>query len=107
MNAPANRTHVMLNTQAKGRLASVRYNAIPVREQAEMALLQDREVVFDFIGIAVTQSFVDELIGALILKHGPAILERIIFKNCADDTRAIIEFVATDRCDQYLRSRTH
>lgn len=65
------------------------------------------EVVLDFSGISATQSFVDELIGVLILRHGPDILSRIIFKSCSDDVRAIIEFVAADRCDQYIKSNTH
>ncbi len=107
MNTHAHRTHLTLSTQTQGRLAAVRSIAVPVREQAEDALAQGREVVFDFAGIEVTQSFIDELVGALILRQGPAILERVVFKNCSDDTRAIIEFVATDRCDQYLRTRAH
>jgi hypothetical protein len=43
----------------------------------------------------------------LILRDGPEVLQRIVFKNCSDDTRAIIEFVATDRADQFLRARAH
>lgn len=107
MNTTAHRTHLTLSTPTKGRLAAVRSATLPVREQAEDALPQGREVVFDFAGIEVTQSFIDALVGALILRHGPEILERVIFKNCPDDTRAIIEFVATDRCDQFLRSHSH
>lgn len=107
MNITVQRTHLMLRAQTKGRLAAVRSVAVPVREQAEEALAQGGEVVFDFAGIEVTQSFIDELVGALILRQGPEILERIIFKSCSDDTRAIIEFVATDRCDQFSRSRSH
>jgi hypothetical protein len=107
MNSTSDRTHLMLSAQAKGRLAGMRTAAVPVRDQAEAALAQGGDVVLDFAGVAVTQSFVDELVGSLILRHGPEILQRIVFKNCSDDTRAIIEFVAIDRCDQYLRSRAH
>ncbi|WP_295388249.1 STAS-like domain-containing protein [uncultured Thiodictyon sp.] len=107
MNNTAHRTHLTLSTRAKGRLAAVRSAALPVREEAEGVLAQGREVVLDFAAIEVTQSFIDELVGALILRHGPAILERVVFKNCSDDTRAIIEFVATDRCDQWSRSHAH
>ena len=64
-------------------------------------------MVLDFAGVAVTQSFVDELVGSLILRHGPEILQRIVFKNFSDDTRSIMEFVATDRSDQFFRTRAH
>ena len=107
MNTPVSRTHLMLAGQAKGRLAGMRLAAVPVRDQAEAALAQGGDVVLDFARVAVTQSFVDELVGSLILCRGPEILQRIVFKNCSDDTRAIVEFVATDRCDQYLRRRAH
>ena len=107
MNTTARRTHLRLHGRTQGRLASVRSVAAPIRAQAEDALAQGGEVVLDFAGIEVTQSFIDELVGALILRQGPEVLERIVFKSCSDDTRAIIEFVATDRCDQALRSRSH
>jgi hypothetical protein len=107
MNTPVSSTHLMLGGQAKGRMADMRSAAIPIRNQAEAALAEGGDVVLDFAGIAVTQSFVDELVGSLILRDGPEVLQRIVFKNCSDDTRAIIEFVATDRCDQYMRRRAH
>jgi hypothetical protein len=107
MNTPVSRTHLMLGGQTKGRLAGMRSAAVPIRNQAEAALAQGGDVVLDFAGIAVTQSFIDELVGSLILRDGPEVLQRIVFKNCSDDTRSIIEFVATDRCDQYWRRRAH
>jgi len=107
MNTPVSRTHLMLGDQTKGRVAGMRSAAIPIRNQAEAALAQGGDVVLDFAGLAVTQSFVDELVGSLILRDGPEVIQRIVFKNCSDDTRAIVEFVATDRCDQYLRRRAH
>jgi hypothetical protein len=107
MDTPTHRKHLLLSAQSKGRFAGLRSVAVPSRQQAEETLQQGGEVVFDFAGLAVTQSFVDELIGALILRHGPDILDRIVFKNCSDDTRAIIEFVAADRCDQCSSARPH
>lgn len=88
-------------------MIGMRAVAIPLRDKAEQVLLGGREVVFDFADVSVTQSFVDELIGNLILRHGPDLLERMIFSNCSDDTRAILEFVASDRADQYLSAHTH
>jgi len=101
------RNQIPLSPCIAGSLASTRIMASPLRDQAEGLLLQGNEVVFDFKGIHITQSFADELIGALILHHGPTILDNIIFKACSDDVRAILEFVAADRSDQYVKTHTH
>lgn len=92
---------------SSGRLVSTRAMAFPLREQVEEALLRGDEVVLDFKGVQATQLCTDELVGVLILRHGPALLDRIIFRACTDDVRAVIEFVAADRCDQYLKSHSH
>lgn len=63
------------------------------------------EVVLDFSSVEVTQAFIDELIGALILRHGPSVLDCLIFRSCSDNARAIIEFVVADRCDQHDKAR--
>jgi len=101
------RTRLPLKPYAHGRMVGTRAAAIPVRNQAEEVLLANREVVVDFTGIEATQSFVDELLGVLILRHGCDILQRIVLKGCSDDVRAIIEFVASDRCDQFLKAKSH
>lgn len=99
---------ILLNQHAHGHLVGSRLAAAPLREELEVALAQhDAEVILDFSGITATQSFVDELVGVLVLRHGPDVLARIVFKGCSDDVRAIIEFVVADRCDQYIKSRTH
>jgi hypothetical protein len=101
------RSEITLNQYARGHMVCSRSTAIPLREEAELVLARGYEVVFDFSGVAATQSFIDELIGGLILRRGLEVLERIVFKSCSDDVRAIIEFVAADRCDQYLKTHTH
>ncbi len=100
-------SHILLTKYARGHLVGARVTAMPLREQVEGVLLQGGEVVFDFTAVEATQSFIDELIGVLILRHGPDVLDRLIFKSCSDDVRAIIEFVAADRCDQYIKTHTH
>jgi hypothetical protein len=101
-------TQILLNQHAHGHLVGSRLAAAPLREDLEVALAQQgAEVVLDFSGITATQSFVDELVGVLVLRHGPDVLARIIFKGCSDDVRAIVEFVAADRCDQYLKAHSH
>lgn len=101
------RSEFPLANLARGRFIGTRATASMLREQVEVVLAQGCEVAFDFGGVEATQSFVDELIGSLILRNGPDILSRIIFKSCSDDVRAVIEFVATDRCDQYIKVNTH
>jgi hypothetical protein len=98
---------VLLQHAAEGRFFGMRHAAVPERERIEGFLAQGFEVVIDFAGAAVTQSFVDELVGRLILEQGPDVLQRLVFKNCTDDTRAILRFVAADRVDQYLKTSTH
>lgn len=107
MKTLEHRTSFSLKPHAHGRMLGTRSAAAPVREQAEEVLRGSGEVVVDFTGIEVTQSFVDELLGVLILRYGCDILQRIVLKGCSDDVRAIIEFVASDRCDQFLKTQAH
>jgi len=101
------RTQIPLIQHAHGRLIGARETAVPLRLQVEQALAAGGDVVFDFAGVEVTQSFVDALIGTFILKRGPDVLGQMVFKSCSDDVRAIIEFVAADRADQYLKAHSH
>ncbi len=101
------RTQIPLIQHALGRLIGARETAVPLRLQVEQSLANGADVVFDFSDVEVTQVFVDALIGALILKHGPDMLRQIVFKSCSEEARAIIEFVAADRADQYLMAHNH
>jgi hypothetical protein len=101
------RTQIPLIQHAHGRLIGARETAVPLRLQVEEGLASGADVVFDFSGVEVTQGFVDALIGTLILKRGPDVLGQIVFKSCSEDARAIIEFVAADRADQYLKAHSH
>lgn len=101
------RTQISLHEHAHGRLIGARATAVPLRLRVEVALAGGADVVFDFTGIEVTQSFIDALIGELILKRGPAVLAQMVFKACSDEVRAIIEFVAADRADQYRKTHAH
>ncbi|MNC80484.1 hypothetical protein D3C75_1332900 [compost metagenome] len=56
--------------------------------------------MIDFSGADVTQSFIDELIGALILKNGREVISHLIFENCSADVKGIISFVVRDRVMQ-------
>jgi len=79
-------------------LLGTRDSAAPLRSKVETALNStDNSVCVDFQGLVVTQSFMDEFLGMLILRHGPKILERVVLQNCDDDVKAVAEFVAKIR----------
>jgi len=96
---------IALQQHALGSMIGMRSSALPIRLKIEQALAEGQEVVINFTGVAVTQSFVDELLGALILRDGPKIMEKIVLKGCSEETRGIIRFVATDRAEQFMQVR--
>lgn len=89
------------------RFLGSRDRARELRHQVEKMLAESGEVTLDFSDIQVGQSFVDELVGVLLLVRGPGVLEQLIFKSCAPNVRAAIEFVVADRYDEYVRTRAH
>lgn len=93
---------IALQQHALGRMIGMRSSAVPIRKSIEKALDGGQDVVVNFTGVEVTQSFVDELLGALILRDGPEIMQRLILKGCSDQTRGIVRFVAADRAEQFL-----
>lgn len=96
---------IALQQHALGSMMGMRSSARPIRLQIEQALAAGQEVTLNFTGVAVTQSFVDELLGALILRDGPGILQRIVLKGCSAETQGIIRFVASDRAEQFMHAR--
>jgi hypothetical protein len=85
-------------------ILGTREEAIPLRQQVERALDQSElAVCVDFCGTTVTQSFVDEFIGVLILRRGPSVLQRLGFRQCSEEVRAIIRFVVSSRIQDFER----
>lgn len=95
-------TQIALQQHALGRMIGMRSSAVPIRKTIELALEDGDDVVVNFTGVEVTQSFVDELLGALILREGPEIMKRLVLKGCSEDTRGIVRFVAADRAEQFM-----
>ena len=93
---------IALQQYAQGRMMGMRSSALPIRQLIENALDLGGDVSINFSGIEVTQSFVDELLGAVILRQGPEIMNRLILKGCSESTRGIVSFVAADRSEQYM-----
>jgi hypothetical protein len=100
-----NTQQIALQQHALSSMIGMRSTARPIRQQIEQALSAGQEVVINFTGVAVTQSFVDELLGALILRDGPGVMQRIVLKGCSEETRGIIRFVAADRTEQFMQAR--
>ena len=98
------RTEIALQPLLGSRMVGMRSTAAPVRKQVEDAIFRGSEVVLNFHGIEATQSFIDELVGALILKHGPSVLQKVVFQKCSPNVKAIVEFVAADRADQFAKT---
>lgn len=85
-----------------------RFRARELREELEQLLARADEVVLDFTGMkSATQSFVDELVGVLILKHSPDVAQRLVFKGCSEDIKEILSFVVASRSEDYLRKNQH
>lgn len=87
------------------RTLGMRASATPYRKEIERCLDTGYTVAIDFSGKDATQSFVDELIGGLILKRGRTILASISFQNCPDDVKSIIKFVVNDRAHQLMSEK--
>lgn len=98
-------SHIYLKDFAQSTMMGLRSSANPARVHAERLLDAGSEVTFDFSGLSATQSFIDELVGALVIRRGPSILEKIVFKGCSADIRAILRFVTADRSMQFERNQ--
>ena len=84
-----------------------RVRARELREKLEVLLANAAEVEVNFSGVTVSQSFADELVGVMLLQHGPDILTRLVFKGCSNSVKGLIEFVVADRYDEYMATRAH
>ena len=88
------------NTDSE-KVLGTRYSAISHRQHVEKQLESCETVHVDFGGVFVTQSFVDELFGPLILRMGPTVLQRLVFLGCSEDTQAILKLVFASRIKDF------
>ncbi|EKQ5877261.1 STAS-like domain-containing protein [Pseudomonas aeruginosa] len=95
---------VRLNRNDGVRTFGIRATAEPYRQQVEEALQEAGSVTIDFGGYEATQSFVDQLIGSLMLRHGREVLSKLVFENCSPEVKGIIRFVVKDRAGQLASS---
>lgn len=92
---------LVINLALQGKALGSRPQAVPLRSEIEAALDLGEKVVLDFNGVEATQSFVDELVGVLVLRDGPAVLSSVTFKRCSPNLKSIVNFVASDRARQH------
>jgi hypothetical protein len=91
------------------RLLGTRNIALPIRDEIERFLghtNSDEKIIINFSNVNPTQSFVDELLGVIVLEHGPNVLSRMVMKNCSDDIKSILHFVISDRLKTYSEKNT-
>lgn len=86
-------------------MLGTRVAAADLRGQVEAGLDEGCTVQVDFKGLLVSQSFMDEFLGVLITRHGPAVLDRVEFKNCHDEVKAAARFVTNVRSREYEEVR--
>ncbi len=77
-----------------------------LRMEIEDFLNANDHITLDFSGVGVvTQSYIDEAIGVLVL-DGQNILSRLAFKNCNEDVTSVIRYVASTRSEDFQRKQT-
>lgn len=90
---------------AHGRATfSRRQSAQALRQSIDAHLASGDFVELDCVGVDATQSFMDELVGILVLERGPSVLRLLRFRGCSADMKAIINFVVSDRAAQHLKN---
>jgi len=101
------KTIIPLSEYTQAHFLGSRYSARPLRDQLEAMLAEHREITIDFKGMSVTQSFIDEFVGVLILKNGESLLRQVVFKGCSLDIKEILKFVIGRRTEDYKQVHQH
>lgn len=104
--------NVALSELSDSRLEAIatlsrRQDAKDKRQEIEDHLAAGGLVEFDCSATDATQSFMDELVGILVLERGPSVLQSLRFRGCTQDMKAIINFVVSDRAMQYKKNPHH
>lgn len=75
-----------------GEFAEDKDTASEIRKmEIEPALKSEQEVTLDFGGVSgTTQSFVHALLSNTLRTQGEQVLDRLVFRNCADGVKTVI-----------------
>jgi hypothetical protein len=86
--------HSFLGTRFLGR---------ELRLQLERLLELPGDIRIQFDQIGVTQSFLDEFVGVLVVGRGQPLIDRLIFVGCSRDAQALLELVIGARLEDHER----
>lgn len=100
-------TVIPLSEHSEEHFLGTRHSGQALRLELEDRLTNAQKIVLDFDQMRVTQSFVDELLGVMVLHHGPNLLKRVAFRHCSENTKAIIQFVINSRISDFNSSKKH
>jgi len=76
-----------------GAFIGSRFTGKDVREQVTTLLASGRPVGIDFSGVqSVNDSFLDEMLGMLIVHRGPSVLRSLVFMHCDKPIEEAIRF---------------
>lgn len=95
---------IALKPSASTSMMGMRRSALPLRQTIEEAIAEGQTIELDFSGVEATQSFIDELVGVLVSKLGPTVLEQVAFKGCSAALKGIISFVVADRARDFKKT---
>jgi hypothetical protein len=104
--ATMNNQLIALKQAASTNMMGMRHSALPLRLSIEEALQRGESITIDFTEVEATQSFVDELLGVLVSRHGPGILSHMTLKGCSPALMGVVKFVVADRVRDF-KSRAH
>lgn len=83
----------ILNMSEYGVFLGSRFTGREVRERLAAELSADQSVMIDFAAVqSVGDSFLDEMLGMLIVRQGPSVLRQLVFANCARPIEEAIRF---------------
>jgi hypothetical protein len=97
---------IQISTFSNLNLLGTRFIAKSIRESIEEALSHPDDAEVDFSGVEVTQSFIDELLGPLLLRWGPQLLTRLAFRGCSENAQAVIRFVVAGRLSEFAKNHS-
>lgn len=101
------RTHLQMQEAAHAHFLGTRHSALGLRTKLIELLKDYDEVVIDFSGLFVSQSFIDELLGQIILTDGPKVMSRLLLKGCQAEVRSIVQLVVNDRSADFESKHCH
>lgn len=97
--------HLQCSKYPPHHFFGTRFIGQQMRGELEALLDRHENVEVDFTGLSATQSFIDEMVGVLVLRYGSTILKRLTFRGCNEDIQTILHFVVSSRLADFEANR--